>query len=81
MLVGIMGSILHAETRPVCRVGVLDHGRKSLLRHAARFQEAREIAAGAKLRDTQLDGPGTRLPVSLAVAITLRKPERAFFSP
>ena len=55
-------------------IGLLDHGGQRLLRHAARLQEAGEVAALAQLRNAQLDGSGPRLPDTVAIAVALDKP-------
>src|SRR5690606_9982021 len=54
--------------------------RESLFRHAARLQEAREIAACSQLRDAQLNRPGSCFPVAVTVAVALRKPQRGLLA-
>ena len=51
-------------------VGLLDHRSQRLLRHPSRLQKAREVAASAQLRYTQLDRSCTCVPVAIAVAVT-----------
>ena len=58
-------------------VGFLDHGHEGLLGRPPRLQEAREVRALAELRDLQIDGAGTRLPLALAIAVTAGLPLRA----
>ena len=55
-------------------VGFLDDGRQRLLGHAARFEEARKVAAAAQLGDAQLHGAGPGLPVPISVAVALVGP-------
>ncbi len=57
-----------------------DHCGQSLLGHAARLKETREVAARPELGDTQLDGSGPRLPIALTITITLRKPQRVLLT-
>ncbi len=73
-----LDQVVNRAGRNALDVGLLDEGGQSLLGHPSRlketreiFQEAREIAAAAKPRDTQFHRPGPRLPVALAVAIEL----------
>ena len=61
-------------------VGLLDHGGQRLLGHTARLQEAREVAALAKLRDAQLNRARARLPDAVAVAVALHEPVWRAFS-
>jgi hypothetical protein len=55
-------------------VGFLDDGGQRLLGKPPRLEKAGKIAALAKLRDTQLDRSGPRLPRPLAIAVALRLP-------
>jgi hypothetical protein len=59
----------------------LDHRRQRLLGHPARLQEAREVGTLPEPRDAQLDRAGARLPVPVAVAIALGRPERRLLAP
>src|SRR5665213_1048374 len=52
-------------------VSLLDDGGQRLLGHAARLQEAGEVAALAQLGDAQFDRAGAGLPVAVAIAIAL----------
>jgi hypothetical protein len=61
-------------------VRLLDNRRQSFLCHAARFKEAREIAALAQLRDAKLDGSSSRLPIAVTVAIALSEPHRVLLA-
>jgi len=58
----------------------LDNGGQRLLGKATRFQKAGKVAALAQFGDAQLDRAGPRLPVALAVAITLSKPVGALLA-
>ena len=54
-------------------VGLLDHRHQGLLGRAPGFEEAREVAALAQLRDLQRDPtrPGIPVPVPVSVALNL----------
>ena len=52
-------------------VGFLDHRSECLLGHSPWFEEAREVAALAELRNPQFDGSGAGLPIALAVAVAM----------
>jgi hypothetical protein len=53
----------------------LHHDRhQRLLGAGTRLQEAREVRAGAELRDEQLERAGARVPPTLAVAVSLARP-------
>jgi hypothetical protein len=60
--------------RDALDVGFLDHGGQRLLGQAARFEEAREVAAAPELRDAQLDRARAGLPIAVAVAVALVAP-------
>lgn len=47
-----------------------------LLGHAARLQEAREVAPFSEPGNAQLDGSCSCLPIPVAVAIALGRPQR-----
>ena len=47
---------------------------------AVRLGSRKEVAAAAQLRDAQLDGPGSGLPVAITVAVALRQPVSAAFA-
>ena len=57
-------------------IGFLNDGRQSFLRHAARLQKAREIAACPQPGNAQFDRSGPRLPITVAIAVALGKPQR-----
>src|SRR3984885_12056903 len=58
-------------------IGLLDDRGQGLLRRPAGFEEAREVAALAQLRDPQLDRARPGLPAAVAVAVALIEPARA----
>ena len=66
--------IIDRAGRDALDVSLLDHRSQRLLSHPARFQKAGEVASLPELGDAQLNGPGARLPVTLAVTIALNKP-------
>ena len=66
--------IVDRARRDALDVSFLHHGGECLLRHAARLQKAREVAALAEFRDAQLDRTGTRFPHPIAVAVALIDP-------
>jgi hypothetical protein len=57
--------------RDALDIGFLHNRGDGLLRHAARLEEAGEIAALAQLGNAQFDRPGARLPIAIAVAVAL----------
>lgn len=63
-------------------IGPRDNGERcqGFLDGAAGFQERREVAACAQLRDPQFDVTGPGLPVALPVAIALRFAFRIFLA-
>src|SRR5690606_41546710 len=67
--------IINGSGRYALDVGLLNDRRQSLLGHAARLQEAREVAAGAKLSNAQLNGARPCLPVPVAIAVALGQSE------
>src|SRR5690606_14331855 len=67
--------IINGSGRYALDVGLLNYRRQSLLGHAARIQEAREVAAGAKLWNAQLNGARPCLPVPVAIAVALGQSE------
>ena len=69
-----LDQIVDRAGRDALDVGFLDHRGQRLLGHAARLQEAREVAALAQLGDAQLDRAGARLPDPVAVAVALGQP-------
>ena len=66
-----LDQVVDRAGRDALDVGFLDHRRQRLLRHPARLQKAREVAALAQLRDAQLDRPGAGLPVAVAVPVAM----------
>ena len=72
-----LDQIVDRAGRDALDVGLLDHRGQGLLGHPPRLEEAREVAALAQLGDTQLDRASSRLPVAVAVAVTLHQPVRA----
>ena len=52
-------------------IGLLDDGGQCLFGEPSRLQETWKVAALAQLGDAQLDRPGSRLPVAIAVAVAL----------
>ena len=75
-----LDQVVDRAGRDALDVGLLDHRGQRLLGHAARLQEAREVAALAQLGDAQLDRAGARLPVAVAVAVALGQPLRALLA-
>ena len=75
-----LDQVVDRARRDALDVGLLDHRRQRLLGHAPRLQEAREVAALPELGDAQLDRPGPRLPVPVAVAVALGQPIRALLA-
>ncbi len=75
-----LDQIVDRAGRDALDVGFLDHRGERLLGHAARLQEAREVAALPELRDAQLDGAGPRLPVAVAIAVALGRPQRVLLA-
>jgi hypothetical protein len=55
-------------------------GGQRLLGHAARLQERGKVGALPELRDAQLDGAGPRLPVAVAIAVALGRPQRVLLA-
>jgi hypothetical protein len=66
-----LDQIVHRARGDALDVGFLDDGRKRLLGHASRLQEAGKARALPELRNAQLDRAGARLPIALTVAIAL----------
>src|SRR3954447_9865505 len=60
--------------RDAVDVGLLDNRHERLLRASARLQEARKVAAGAQLRDPQLDLTGACVPAPRPIPVALRDP-------
>jgi hypothetical protein len=75
-----LDQVIHRTGRDALDVGLLDNGGESLLGHAPRFEEAREVGALSELGNAQLDGPRPRLPVPLAVAVALYEPQWALLA-
>jgi hypothetical protein len=71
-----LDQLVDAAGRDALHVGFLDHRRPCLLRHSPRLQEAWEVAALPELGDAQLDRPGPRRPIPVAVAVALHQPAR-----
>ena len=75
-----LDQVVDRAGRDALDVGLLDHRRQRLLGHAARLEEAGEVAALAQLGDAQLDRAGARLPVAVAIAVALDQPLRALLA-
>ena len=75
-----LDQVVDRAGRDALHIGFLDHRGQRLLGHAARLQEAREVAALPQLGDAQLDRAGARLPVAVAVAVALGQPLRALLA-
>jgi hypothetical protein len=71
-----LDQLVHRSRRDALHVGFLDDRGQRLLRHPARLQEAREVAAPPELGDAQLDGTGAGLPDPVTIAVTLHEPIR-----
>ena len=69
-----LDQVVDRAGRDALDVGFLDHRGQCLLGHPPWFEEAREVAALAQLRDTQLDGAGAGLPIAVAIAVALGEP-------
>ncbi|MDB5683485.1 MAG: hypothetical protein JWM75_1183 [Sphingomonas bacterium] len=65
--------IVHRAGRYALNIRLLDDRGQRLFGEPPRLEEAGEIASRPQLGDAQLDGACPRLPVALAVAITLGK--------
>ena len=68
--------IIDGPRRDAMDVGFLDHSNQGLLRRAAWFEEAGEVAALPQLRDLQRDAASARVPVPVAVSVSLGFPHR-----
>jgi hypothetical protein len=71
-----LDQIVDRAGRDAVDVGFLDNGGQRFLGKPPRLEKAGKVAALAKLRDTQLDRSGPRLPRPLAIAVALRQPVR-----
>jgi hypothetical protein len=69
-----LDEVVDGAGRDALNIGLLDHGGESLLRHPPRLEEARKIGALAQFGDANLDRPGARLPIPLAIAVALGEP-------
>ncbi len=61
-------------------VGLLDDGGQRLLGQPPRLEEAGKVTALAQPGDAQLDRPGPRLPVAVAIAVALGEPPGALLA-
>ena len=68
-----LNQLIDRAGRDALDVGLLHHRRDGLLRHPARLEKAREVAALAQLRDAQFHRSGAGFPVAVAVAIALHQ--------
>ena len=68
-----LNQIVDRAGRDALDIGLLHDRGERLLRHPARLEEAREIAALAQLGNAQLHRSGARLPIAVAVAVALRQ--------
>ena len=71
-----LDKVIDGTSGNTLNVGFLDDGGQRLFRHPAWFEKTREVTALAQFRDAQFDGPGTGLPVAIAVAIAVVEPVR-----
>src|SRR5208283_1837688 len=62
--------------RVAMNVGLLHDRRDGLLGQPARLEKAREVAALAQLRDAQLNRASPRLPIAVAIAVSLSQAVR-----
>src|SRR5208283_4124494 len=62
--------------RDAMNVGLLHDRRDGLLGQPARLEKAREVAALAQLRDAQLNRASPRLPIAVAIAVSLSQAVR-----
>src|SRR6185312_11110749 len=63
--------VIDRAGRDALDVGLLDHRRQRLLGQATGLEETGEINAFTQLRDPQLDGASSRVPVAVAIAVAL----------
>jgi len=66
--------VVDRARRHALDIGLLDHRGQRLLGHPPRLEKAQKVRAFAKLGNAQLDRPGPRLPVSVAIAVALDEP-------
>ena len=68
-----LNEVVDRAGRDALNVGLLHDRGDGLLRHPARLEKAREVAALAQLGNAKLHRAGARLPVAVAVAVALSK--------
>ena len=65
--------VIHRPRRHAMNIVFLDDGCQRLFHRALRLEKAREVGASAQARDEQLYAADPRLPVAIAIAVTLRQ--------
>src|SRR5271169_2096974 len=72
-----LDQVIHRAGRDALHVSFLDHRGQCFFSHPAWFEEAREVAAMAQLRNAQLHRAGPGLPIAVAETVAMVGPALA----